>query len=213
MTALLITPAELNAQERLRLQLWDSDRMSADDLLGTVEVPIKELMTSEELHNKIQFREDRFCAVDGSDQPGTLRWSVGYFSKTDLQHHRPDDHEEIRRKIGAEAEEKLREAKMTQDGGDEKGEIEQQKKEDLKEKADEIIAKQRPSDEWPSGLLSVRIEQIHGLEVEKIRESGVREDTDSEESEDMRVLNISKLLEHTLFAPFESFDDGGCAWR
>ncbi|KAE9403535.1 hypothetical protein BT96DRAFT_990199 [Gymnopus androsaceus JB14] len=37
-TTLLVAPAELNAQERLQLQLWDSNRFTADDNLGTIEI-------------------------------------------------------------------------------------------------------------------------------------------------------------------------------
>ncbi|EEB90319.1 hypothetical protein MPER_11488, partial [Moniliophthora perniciosa FA553] len=48
---MLVGPAELNAQERLRLQLWDSDRFTADDLLGAVEVPLKDIMQSSETKN------------------------------------------------------------------------------------------------------------------------------------------------------------------
>ena len=41
---LLVTPQELNVAERLRLQLWDSDRMTADDDLGRIEVDLKQIV-------------------------------------------------------------------------------------------------------------------------------------------------------------------------
>ncbi|RJE16617.1 C2 domain protein, partial [Aspergillus sclerotialis] len=37
---ILVTPEELNADEKLRLQLWDSDKYTADDDLGRVEVDL-----------------------------------------------------------------------------------------------------------------------------------------------------------------------------
>ena len=46
-TFMLVTPEELHIHERLRVQLWDSDRFTADDDLGRIEVPLKELMTDE----------------------------------------------------------------------------------------------------------------------------------------------------------------------
>ncbi|KAJ8612799.1 hypothetical protein MRB53_037270 [Persea americana] len=43
----LVTPAELDVDERLRLQLWDSDRFTADDDLGRIEVDLKALINGE----------------------------------------------------------------------------------------------------------------------------------------------------------------------
>lgn len=172
------------------------DRLSADDLLGTIDVPLKDLMNDQDTHNRISIREDRFLGSDGSTWPGTLSWECGYFSKTTLEQHlehRHQDVDEIKDKIEAEAEEKLREAK-TRD--DERAEIEQQKKEDLKEKTDEIIAGSKPTQEWPSGILSIKVEQINGLEVEKIKQSGVEEGGEDEESDDLPSAYCTVIINH-----------------
>lgn len=42
-TTLTIGPEELDAEESIRLQLWDSDRGTADDDLGRIEVSLKEV--------------------------------------------------------------------------------------------------------------------------------------------------------------------------
>ncbi|KAF8873769.1 hypothetical protein BD779DRAFT_1664331 [Infundibulicybe gibba] len=131
-TAILVGPPEVNAQEQLRVQLWDSDRMTADDTLGIVNLPLKDLMTNSSTLNTISIREDQFTDASGSPWPGKLSW------------------------------EKLREA-VARDHN-ETGEIEQQKKEDLKERSEEVIAGSKPAAEWPSGIVAVRIEQINGLE-------------------------------------------------
>ncbi|KAF7308620.1 Meiotically up-regulated 190 protein [Mycena chlorophos] len=49
---LLVGPSEMNAKERLRLQLWDSDRGAADDLLGSVEVNLHEIMEDSKTLNQ-----------------------------------------------------------------------------------------------------------------------------------------------------------------
>jgi hypothetical protein len=172
------------------------DRLTADDLLGTIDVPLKDLMTGQDTHNRISIREDRFSGVEGSTLPGTLSWECGYFSKTTLEQHlkhRDQDVDQLKDKIEAEAEEKLREAK-TRD--DERGEAEQQKKEDLKEKSDEIIASTKPTEEWPSGILSIKIEQISGLEVQKIKQSGVKEGGEDEESDDLPSAYCTVIINH-----------------
>ncbi|KAF8975077.1 hypothetical protein BDQ17DRAFT_307169 [Cyathus striatus] len=169
---LLVGPEEMQSHEELRLQLWDSDRFTADDHLGTVSVPLSKLVSSQDTLNNISPRTDKLTTDKGDPMHGELAWEVGYFAKTTLEQHRPDA-KEITEKIMHEAEEKLKEAKTP--GEDSTGEIEQQKREDLKMKSDEIITSQPPSEEWPSGIMSIRIEQIRGLEVQHVRESGVRE--------------------------------------
>ena len=137
-TFILVGPEEMNAGERLRVQLWDSDRTSADDDLGRIEVDLKELMTNPKSKGKVWDRTDGFQTLEGSDSmPGTLDWSVGYFAKTRIQPEQlerqnvePDIHKisELKEKVFKDAERKLREAK------DREGlsEIDQQKAQDLK---------------------------------------------------------------------------------
>ncbi|KAI5821397.1 hypothetical protein BZA77DRAFT_299441 [Pyronema omphalodes] len=193
---MLVGPLEFNAEEDLRLQLWDSDRGTADDLLGVVEVPLKDIMSQESTKNQMTFREDHLCDYEGNPAPGTLSWEVGYFSKCDIDDYlakRGDvDIEQTKRQIEHDAEKKLREAK----GLDESGEIDQQKQEDLKERSDEIIAGSPPNDDWPSGILYIKIEQITGLEVQHIRESGVREEAEQEEGDDLPSAYCTIILNH-----------------
>lgn len=117
---ILVGPEELNAEERLRVQLWDSDRLSADDDLGRVEVNLKELMTSGDSHCKMHDRTDGFQSLKESEtMPGALDWSVGYFPKTrvqqeqlDKQNIEPDVHNisDLKEKVSRDADHKLREA-------------------------------------------------------------------------------------------------------
>ena len=65
---LLVTPEELNADEKVRLQLWDSDRMDADDDLGRVEVELRDLMHNPKTKEKMCDREDRLMREDEKER-------------------------------------------------------------------------------------------------------------------------------------------------
>jgi Ca2+-dependent lipid-binding protein len=137
--SILVTPEEVNAGERLRLQLWDSDKWTADDDLGRVEVDLKDLMQNPETSNRIKDREDRFTGEDIEEElPGSLIWSVGYFGKgriTKQQLEVQTVNESIRTEhdlkqyVSETAENKLRESgKPSTDD-----EVKQQKAQDYKE--------------------------------------------------------------------------------
>ena len=178
--------------------LSPKDRATADDLLGCINVPLKTLMTDKDSLNHMSVRNDGLLSDSGKEEPGTLHWEVGYFAKTTFdQHleHKRQDAKEVREKIEQEAEAKLREAKA-RDETAEDAEVEQQKKEDLKEKSDEVIAGSKPTEQWPSGILSVRIEQISGLEVDKIRESGVKEDAEEDDEADLPSAYCTIMINH-----------------
>ena len=155
-------------------------------------------MTDKDSLNHMSVRNDGLLSDSGKEEPGTLHWEVGYFAKTTFdQHleHKRQDAKEVREKIEQEAEAKLREAKA-RDETAEDAEVEQQKKEDLKEKSDEVIAGSKPTEQWPSGILSVRIEQISGLEVDKIRESGVKEDAEEDDEADLPSAYCTIMINH-----------------
>ena len=116
-----VGPQEVNAEERLRVQLWDSDRTSADDDLGRIEVELKELLHDSRSYCNMWHRTDGFQALEGDEKmPGTLDWSVGYFPKTRIQAEQlekqnvePDvkSYQELKDKVSKDAENSLREAK------------------------------------------------------------------------------------------------------
>lgn len=204
---ILVTPEELNAGEKLRLQLWDSDKYTADDDLGRVEVDLRELMHSPKTKNKMNDREDRFVGEDPDEKmPGSLQWSVGYFEKTkitdaQLKAQTEDRNiktiQDLRQQVSASAEHKLREA-MAQDEG---RELKQQKQEDYKEREDALIISAPPPDEYRSGIFSIQIHNITGLEVERLQKrdkdhkQGDRED-EAEQSNDLPSSYASIIVNH-----------------
>lgn len=172
----LVTPDELNVDEKLRIQLWDSDRATADDDLGRIELDLKQLMKSPETNGKIAEREDGFRSLKaGEGMPGKLLWTVGYFSKTRItddqltaQEEDPDvkDIDQLKKKVYREAENKLRETSK-----DESDEVEQQKAQDFKARQDQLIIASPPPKHYPSGILSIQIHQITGLELETLNKT------------------------------------------
>ena len=76
---LLVTMDEINSEEKLSIQLWDSDAHSADDVLGRVEVDLLELMKSE---SKMVRRADRLRGFEEAEtMPGEVHWSYGFYRK------------------------------------------------------------------------------------------------------------------------------------
>lgn len=193
---ILVSVEEINADEKLRLQLWDSDKWTADDDLGRVEVDLHDLMHGERTRNKMCDREDRFTAQNEDEvMPGTLTWSVGYFEKTRItqrqleqqtvsQHIRTKD--QLREEAKRIAERKLREAQRQ--GHDE--ELHQQQVQDYKELEDNMIISAPPDRERPCGILGIQIHGITGLEVSSAQKRELSEQKIDREDEDEKEINL-----------------------
>lgn len=189
--SVLVTPDEINAEETLRLQLWDSDKHTADDDLGRVEMTLKELMHGDKTRNRMWDREDRFRAEDPDEtMPGTLTWSVGYFSKAHIQQCQLDKQtfdpslrraEDVKERVAENARSKLREAFGASDISKE---LRQQESQDYKELEDSMIISAPPPDGLPSGILAIQIHNITGLEVAKLNRNRDRGAGDGEDRED-----------------------------
>ncbi|KAI1149828.1 hypothetical protein F4825DRAFT_35287 [Nemania diffusa] len=206
--SILVTPEEVNAGERLRLQLWDSDKWTADDDLGRVEVNLKDLMHNQETLNRIQDREDRFTGEDvEEDMPGSLTWSVGYFAKTRITQQQLEaqtfnqsirTRDDLKRHVSESAENKLREAGKALD--DE--EVQQQKAQDYHELENSMIVSAPPSSELVSGILGIQIHNMTGLEIRKLqkddkRDAGDQEDED-EQADDIPNGYCTIILNHKM---------------
>ena len=205
---LLVTPEELNAEEALRLQLWDSDRTNADDDLGRVEVDLKELMHSPKTKGKMCDREDRLMGEDPNEEmPGHLKWSVGFFAKSRIteeqlaqQSEDPDIHstEDLKKQVRQQAARKLREATEK----DESDELKQQELQGYEEREKALIISTPPPNDHPSGILSIQIHNITGLELEKLRKSRSKDDTaadgedEAEEADDLPSAYCTIILNH-----------------
>ncbi|KZS93944.1 hypothetical protein SISNIDRAFT_474054 [Sistotremastrum niveocremeum HHB9708] len=71
---LLVSQDEVKAEEDLSAMLWDSDKRSADDLIGRVQIPVKELIKTP---NVMFDRTDKLVGFEDADaMAGTLHWSI-----------------------------------------------------------------------------------------------------------------------------------------
>ena len=205
-TFLTVGPEELDAEESIRLQLWDSDRNSADDDLGRIEVDLKTLMKDEQSNGKLWRRTDTFEAMKaGETMPGRLEWSVGYFTKVRLLDYQvaqksPGDNvttvEQLKEKSYRESSQKLREANK-----DESAEAEQLKEEDYEATATDMITTSLPSSNYPSGILSLQIHQIVGLELEQQSrnrdpDGGEPDEADDEGGDNLPDAYCTIILNH-----------------
>lgn len=60
---LMVTDDEVTAKESLSIQLWDSDKTSADDLVGRIKVPLLDLMLKP---NTVHERTDKLMGFEGN---------------------------------------------------------------------------------------------------------------------------------------------------
>ncbi|PHH83281.1 hypothetical protein CDD82_2461 [Ophiocordyceps australis] len=190
-----VTPDELNIDEHLRVRLWDSDRFTADDDLGRIEVPLAELLTQNRYKAKMWKRVDGFRALSaGDNMPGKLEWSVGYFAKTALQQCQLDlqthdskvrTMEQLQAKVDKICERKLREITV-KEGHQENDEakLKRQRAVELKAEQDAIIISAPPPDGYPSGLLSLQIHNITGLELDKLNKRQVENEEEASDEEE-----------------------------
>ncbi|KAF7546532.1 hypothetical protein G7Z17_g8377 [Cylindrodendrum hubeiense] len=149
---LLVTADLLKADEQLSVELWDSDRSSADDVVGKVELSIQKLIQHP---GKMFPQVSKLRGVKAeSEMPGELHWEVGFFGKTQFRKALRTDGRDLNLPKELSHKPELQE---------EKGTI------DTKEEDDVIHTPPDPL--WPSGILSVVVHQIVGLEMANIKGS------------------------------------------
>ncbi|KAK0726830.1 hypothetical protein B0T26DRAFT_737723 [Lasiosphaeria miniovina] len=209
--SILVSPDEINADETLRLQIWDSDKHTADDDLGRVELRLKEIMHDSKTKNQMCDREDELRAEDPDEKmPGKIMWSVGYFAKAHIQQTQLDQQtvdpsirslDTLKKQVSETARSKLREAL---DSKDTSKELHQQEVQDCKEMEDAMIISAPPLDDLPSGILSIQIHNMTGLEVAKPNRSrtngagdGEDREDEAEQSDDLPDSYCTIILNHT----------------
>lgn len=151
-TALLVTPELIKADEQLSVELWDSDRHTADDIVGKVELSMQKMIQHP---GKMYPQISKLSGMqDGSDMPGQLHWEVGYFGKPKFRPALRTDGKDKNLPKQLQNDEKLQ---------DDKGVIDN-------DEAD-AVAHTPPDPLWPSGVCSVIVHQIVNLELENIKGS------------------------------------------
>ncbi|KAI0556059.1 C2 domain-containing protein [Xylaria curta] len=150
--ALMVTSDLIKADEQLSMELWDSDRSSADDVVGKVELSLQKLIQHP---GKMYQQVSKLRGVKaGSEMPGELHWEVGFFGKTQFRAAMRTDGKDHSLPV------ELRDKKELQD---DKGAIENSQ--------EDAVTHTPPDPLWPSGILSVVIHQIVSLELAQVKGS------------------------------------------
>ncbi|KAI9681383.1 MAG: hypothetical protein M1817_002666 [Caeruleum heppii] len=150
--AVLVTPDLIKADEQLSIELWDSDRSSADDIVGKVELSMQKMIQHA---GKMYPQVSKLRGAEAeSSMPGQLHWEVGFFGKPKF---RP-----ALRSHGQNTNlpDKLKDKPELQD---EKGSLDNEE--------EDAVAHTPPDPLWPSGICSVIVHQIVNLEFENIKGS------------------------------------------
>ncbi|KAK8060871.1 hypothetical protein PG996_010801 [Apiospora saccharicola] len=198
-----VTDDELNINERLRVQLWDSDRFTADDDLGRVEMDLRHLMRDPATANRMQDRVDGFKALKASERmPGKLEWSVGYYPKIAIQQAQLEQQTELptirtREQLAERAENCRRKLR----GGPKIDDLEGTRQAEHKDMEDRMVASAPPCDEFPSGVLAIQIHEATGLEIRAHhnadrRGQGTEVDDEVEEGEELPSAYCNIILNH-----------------
>ncbi|PSR75771.1 hypothetical protein PHLCEN_2v8888 [Hermanssonia centrifuga] len=154
----------IRLREKLSFQLWDSDRMTVDDLLGVVEVDIIDLTRHS---TKPQRRSTPLSHPHTKRVPGSFEYTVGYYGK-----RAPSS---CLRTSGIDPGIPEDMAKRSEF---------QNAKDIAMNDLEAAVLVTPPDPEWPSGVLSVQLHEIRGLGVKKEgRERNVMKSVKSREGE------------------------------
>lgn len=147
-TCLLVYQDQLTAGEKLSVELWDSDMITADDVVGKVDFDIRDLIKNHA--NAITERVDELCDEKGEKLPGHLYWDIGYFSRSEFKASMKTDGKNV-----AVPEE----IRHRPEFDDDKGVVTTQQEID--------VTTIPPDPSLPTGICSILIHQIENLEIER----------------------------------------------
>lgn len=148
--ALLVTPELIKADENLSVELWDSDRHTADDIVGKVELSMQKMIQHP---GKMYPQTSKLAGMDAdSEMPGELHWEVGYFAKPKFRAALRTDGKD--HSLPSE----LKDNPAFQD---EKGVINSDE--------DDAVMHTPPDPLWPSGICSIVVHQIVNLELDNVK--------------------------------------------
>ncbi|KAK2595379.1 hypothetical protein QQS21_006915 [Conoideocrella luteorostrata] len=147
-TCVPIYQDQLTAGEKLSVELWDSDMITSDDVVGKVHFDLRDLIKN--YSNTISERSDTLEDEKGHVLPGKLYWDIGYFPRSHFRESMKTDGKD------ASLPESIRHQPDFQDN---KGTV------TTKHEID--ITTTPPDPSLPSGICSVLIHEISNLEVQR----------------------------------------------
>jgi hypothetical protein len=145
-----VTPELIKADENLSVELWDSDRHTADDIVGKVELSMQKMIQHP---GKMYPQVSKLAGMDSdSEMPGELHWEVGFFGKPQFRPALRTDGK------NHALPENLRDKPELQD---EKGVANTD--------TDDAVQHTPPDPLWPSGVCSIVVHQIVNLQLDNIK--------------------------------------------
>jgi Ca2+-dependent lipid-binding protein len=147
-TCLLVYQDQLTSGEKLSVELWDSDMITSDDVVGKVNFDIRDLIKNH--GNKITEREDTLQDDKGETLPGKLYWDIGYFPRSEFKESMKTDGQDVT------IPESIRHRPEFQD---DKGTVTTQQEID--------VTTTPPDPSLPTGICSLLIHEVRNLEVQR----------------------------------------------
>ncbi|KZT64142.1 hypothetical protein DAEQUDRAFT_718539 [Daedalea quercina L-15889] len=151
-------------REKLSFQLWDSDRMSMDDMLGFHEIDVVELIRQ---RGKPIRRISPLSSPDSHQRPGSIEYTVGYYGKL------------------------LPNSTLSTDGADPGIPDDLRQSPEFREARavalndlEAAVLTTPPDHDWVSGILSVQVHEIRHLSVRRGEESSVGTENKGQDDSD-----------------------------
>lgn len=175
---ILVTKDDLRSDEMLSVQLWDSDKRSADDIVGRVQRKLSELVKGSTLNTFQQFEDNLMGFEDADEMQGQLVWRVGFFEKAKLNRSLMQSSIEEDEKAAKEGNKAQEQAKIEQEAKERKA-----TSVDSAEEADAL--KCPPDPRWPSGILGMHVHNIVGLERRDVERGVMGKDREGTQGQDV----------------------------
>lgn len=178
---LLVTKDDLRSDEMLSVQLWDSDKRTADDIVGRVQRKLSEIVKGHTLNRFVEFEDSLMGFEDADQMQGKLVWRAGFFEKAKLNRALMKKPEQDGKDNGKDDEKK--------DSTEQQSQLEKEAKErkatavDSSEEADALSCP--PDPRWPSGILSLHVHHIVGLERRDVEKGVMGKEREGTQGQDV----------------------------
>ncbi|TID22165.1 C2 domain protein [Venturia nashicola] len=147
-TCILVYQDQLTSGEKLSVELWDSDMITCDDVVGKTHFDLRDLIKN--YANTISERVDTLEDEKGEDLPGKLYWDIGYFPRSAFKESLKTEGQDMA------IPEEIRNRPEFQD---DKGTVTTQQEVD--------VTTTPPDPSLPSGICSILIHEVRNLEVHR----------------------------------------------
>ena len=142
-TALAVDINTVKLKEKLSFQLWDSDRMSVDDMMGFADIDIVDLIRR---RGEPVRHVSPLASPDSRDRPGSIEYTVGYYGKLPPNETLKTDGSDPNLPEDLKDKPEFKDARAV-----------------ALNDLEAAVLVTPPDPKWPSGLLSVQVHEIRDL--------------------------------------------------